>query len=82
MEVVAIDAYDWVMVGNIWAMGYYYNGAMTRPYISGANYIVKMSNYERDGVWDVAWDAMFHRFVEKHRVPFYWRGARGPSGSK
>ena len=65
MEVVAIDAYDWVMVGNIWAMGYYYNGAMTRPYLSSSAYLKRMSNYSGDGEWDTIWDALFYRFIAK-----------------
>ncbi len=65
MEVVAIDAYDWVMVGNIWAMGYFYKGAMSRPYVSSSAYIARMSDYEKDGKWDVIWDALFYRFCAR-----------------
>ena len=65
MEVVAIDAYDWVMVGNVYAMGYYYTGAMTRPYISSSAYITRMSDYKKDGTWDKIWDALFYRFISR-----------------
>jgi deoxyribodipyrimidine photolyase-related protein len=63
MEVVSIDAYDWVMVPNIYAMGYFYPHAMSRPYLCSSNYITKMSDYKRDGKWDVLWDKLYHKFV-------------------
>jgi deoxyribodipyrimidine photolyase-related protein len=63
MEVVSIDAYDWIMVSNIYAMGYFTNKAMSRPYISTSSYIVKMSDYKKDGVWDVLWDSLFYNFI-------------------
>lgn len=63
MEVVSIDAYDWVMVPNIWAMGYFWPGAMRKPYISSSNYVLKMSNYHKDGQWDVIWTQQYHTFV-------------------
>ena len=36
-------------------MIYFNSGGQTtkRPYISSSNYIVKMSNYKRDGSWNV-----------------------------
>ena len=42
-----IDAYDWVMVPNVIGMGLYADGGQigTKPYISSANYINKMSDY-------------------------------------
>lgn len=63
MEVVSIDAYDWVMVSNIYAMGYFTSKAMSRPYISTSSYITKMSDYKKDGVWDVLWDSLFYNFI-------------------
>ena len=76
MEVVSIDAYDWVMISNIYAMGYFDKGAMRKPYITTSNYILKMSNYKRDGKWDVIWTALFYRFIAKKPssyVGFYKR---------
>jgi deoxyribodipyrimidine photolyase-related protein len=64
MENICIDAYDWVMVFNIWGMGYFYKHAMTKPYISTSHYIVKMSDYKKDGVWDTMWDRMFYDFIK------------------
>ena len=70
MEVVSIDAYDWVMVGNIYGMGYFTNRFMSRPYLSTSAYIVKMSDYKRDGVWDVKWDGLFRSFIGKKPVAY------------
>lgn len=62
-----IDAYDWVMVPNVYGMSQFADGGMmaTKPYISGSNYILKMSNYKK-GKWQQIWDALFWRFVHKH----------------
>jgi len=66
-----IDAYDWVMVPNVYAMSQYADGGTitTKPYISGANYIFKMSDYKK-GDWSDIWDGLFWRFVAKHRALF------------
>lgn len=63
MEVVSIDAYSWVMISNIYTMGYFHPRVMSKPYISTSNYIVKMTNYKRDGHWDKIWDALYHDFL-------------------
>ncbi len=64
MEIISIDAYSWVMISNIYTMSYYYPKAMTKPYLSTSNYILKMSNYKSDGIWDVTWNALFHDFIK------------------
>jgi deoxyribodipyrimidine photolyase-related protein len=63
-----IDSYDWVMVPNVYGMGQFADGGMmcTKPYISSSNYVLKMSNY-RKGPWTDIWDALFWRFMNKHR---------------
>ncbi len=63
-----IDAYDWVMVPNVYGMCMFADGGTfaTKPYIGGANYIKKMSNYP-NGEWQETWDGMFWRFVIKHK---------------
>ena len=38
----------------------------TKPYISGSNYIMKMSNYKK-GEWQATWDGLFWRFMDTHR---------------
>ena len=59
-----IDAYDWVMVPNVYGMSQFADGGImsTKPYISGSNYIMKMSNYPK-GDWQDIWDALFWRFL-------------------
>lgn len=66
-----IDAYDWVMVPNVYGMCTFADGGTfaTKPYIGGANYIRKMSNYPR-GEWEQVWDGLFWRFVMKHQEFF------------
>jgi deoxyribodipyrimidine photolyase-related protein len=64
MEVVSMDAYSWVMISNIYAMGYFYPKVMSKPYISTSNYIVKMTNYKKDAYWDKVWDGLYHKFLK------------------
>ena len=63
-----IDSYDWVMVTNIYGMSQFADGGLmaTKPYISGSNYLMKMSNYKK-GEWQAVWDGMFWRFMHVHR---------------
>lgn len=63
-----IDAYDWVMVPNVYGMSQFADGGMmaTKPYISGSSYILKMSNNTK-GNWCETWDALFWHFMQKHR---------------
>lgn len=63
-----IDAYDWVMVPNIYGMSQFADGGTfaTKPYIGGSNYIKKMSNY-KTGDWADVWDGLFWRFIDKHQ---------------
>jgi deoxyribodipyrimidine photolyase-related protein len=64
-----IDAFDWVMVPNIYGMGQFADGGLmcSKPYISGSNYIFKMSNYKKGEEWADLWDALFWRFMSVHR---------------
>ncbi len=66
-----IDAYDWVMVPNVYGMSQFADGGTfaTKPYISGSNYIKKMSNFPK-GDWQVTWDGLFWRFMAVHRDTF------------
>lgn len=66
-----IDAYDWVMVPNVYGMTQFADGGLmtTKPYISGSNYLVKMSDYEK-GNWQQVWDGLFWRFMHVHRSFF------------
>lgn len=60
MEVVALDAYDWVMVSNIMAIGHFVGCHTRKPYISSSNYLLRVSNYPR-GPWTREVDALYHQ---------------------
>ncbi len=66
-----IDAYDWVMVPNVYGMSQFADGGLmsTKPYISGSNYLKKMSDFPK-GDWEETWDALFWRFMHVHRSFF------------
>lgn len=66
-----IDAYDWVMVPNVYGMSQYADGGsmVTKPYVSSSNYILKMSHYEK-GEWCDVWDGLYWRFIEKNQERF------------
>jgi deoxyribodipyrimidine photolyase-related protein len=66
-----IDAYDWVMVPNVYGMSQFADGGLmaTKPYISGSNYLMKMSDYPK-GDWQLTWDALFWNFMHQHRQFF------------
>jgi len=66
-----IDAYDWVMVPNVYGMSQFADGGLmsTKPYISGSNYLMKMSNYTK-GPWQEIWDGLFWRFMHVHKEFF------------
>ncbi|MGI9138674.1 MAG: cryptochrome/photolyase family protein [Sediminibacterium sp.] len=66
-----IDAYDWVMVPTVYGMTQFADGGLmtTKPYISGSNYLMKMSDYEK-GEWQSIWDGLFWRFMHEHRSFF------------
>ena len=63
-----IDSYDWVMVPNTYGMTQFADGGlmMTKPYISGSNYLVKMGDYKK-GDWQPVWDGLFWRFMHTQR---------------
>ncbi len=63
-----VDAYDWVMVPNVYGMTQFADGGLmtTKPYISGSNYLLKMSDYKK-GPWCDVWDGLFWRFMHVHR---------------
>ncbi len=66
-----IDSYDWVMVPNVYGMSQFADGGLmaTKPYISGSNYLMKMSDYPK-GEWQLIWDGLFWNFLNKHREFF------------
>ena len=64
-----IDAYDWVMVPNVFGMGQYSSDIMmTRVYFSSSNYILKMSNFKNDETnWIEIWNALYYNFIKDHK---------------
>jgi deoxyribodipyrimidine photolyase-related protein len=62
-----IDAYDWVMVPNVFGMGLTSEGGIftTKPYICGSNYVLKMGDFKR-GDWCALMDGLLWRFVATH----------------
>jgi len=73
-----IDAYDWVMVPNIYGMSQYADGGWitTKPYLSGSAYVLKMSNF-RKGPWCPIWDALYWRFIVKNEHVFEYMPRMG-----
>lgn len=66
-----IDAYDWVMVPNVYGMSQYADGGLitTKPYVSGSNYVLKMSDYAK-GPWCEVWDGLYWNYIYQHREGF------------
>jgi len=68
-----IDAYDWVMVANVYGMTQFADGGMimTRPYFSSSNYILKMSDYKNDKKNPKSWcnmlDTLYYNFINTHQ---------------
>ena len=63
-----IDAYQWVMIPNVYCMSQFADGGMimTRPYFSSSNYILKMSDYKKDK-WCKIYDALYYNFINTHQ---------------
>ncbi|MCS6895437.1 MAG: cryptochrome/photolyase family protein [Bacteroidia bacterium] len=62
-----IDAYDWVMVPNVYGMSQHASSLITtKPYFCGSRYLLSMSHYPK-GAWCEAWDKLFWGWVAKHR---------------
>jgi len=66
-----VDAYDWVMVPNVYGMSQFAagTGITTKPYVSGSNYLRSMTDFG-PGAWRADWDALYWTFVEDHREVF------------
>ena len=68
-----VDAYDWVMVGNVYGMSGFSDGGSitTKPYISSSNYIIKMSSdYKKSEPWCKIMDGLYWRFLDKYKDLF------------
>jgi deoxyribodipyrimidine photolyase-related protein len=66
-----IDSAEWVMRPNVYGMSQFADGGLfaTKPYISGSNYILKMSDYPK-GDWCETWDGLYWRTIHRHRDLF------------
>ena len=62
-----VDSYEWVMGPNVYGMGQFSDGGIfaTKPYLSGSNYILKMSNYPK-GEWCEIWDGLYWSFIHRN----------------
>jgi deoxyribodipyrimidine photolyase-related protein len=66
-RVCAIDAYRWVMVPNVYAMGGYAGTFMSKqPYVSTDAYVARMSDYGADRTG--AWKALFYAFLVRNKA--------------
>ena len=63
-----VDAYEWVMVPNVYGMGLFADGGFfaTKPYISGGAYIKKMSDYKDNG-WIKLWTDRYWQFLKNNK---------------
>jgi deoxyribodipyrimidine photolyase-related protein len=82
IEIVAIDAYEWVMEPNVYGMSQHSVGQlmMNRPYYSSSNYILKMSNYKKSDnktkillddeeyEWYEIFDALYYNFINNNKL--------------
>ncbi len=66
-----VDSADWVMTPNVYGMSQYADGGIfaTKPYIGGANYIKKMSNYP-SGEWEEVVNGLYWRFIDQNLNTF------------
>lgn len=65
---MSIDAYDWVVVPNVYSMSQYADGGMatSKPNISSSSYILQMSWYQK-GDWCDVWDGLYWGFIYDHK---------------
>lgn len=80
-----IDAYEWVELPNVLGMATYADGGIlaSKPYISGGNYINKMSDHCRNCTYDVKqktgekacpFNYLYWNFVDTYRQDFAENG--------
>jgi deoxyribodipyrimidine photolyase-related protein len=71
-----VDAYDWVVEPNVLAMGTYGVGPLmtTKPYVSGAAYINRMSDYCSACAFNPKKDCpitnLYWAYLDRHREAF------------
>ena len=59
-----VDAYDWVMVPNVYAMSQHADGGLitTKPYFPGSAYLKKMG-YNQTNEWCDIWDGLYWSWI-------------------
>lgn len=64
-----IDAYDWVVQPNVFAMCDFNDmgDMLDKTYIADSDYILTVSNYQKD-LWCDILDGLFWNYVDKHRA--------------
>ncbi|MFM7770840.1 MAG: cryptochrome/photolyase family protein, partial [Bacteroidota bacterium] len=62
---------------NVYGMSQFADGGImsTKPYMSGSNYIFKMSHYKKGEHWEKIWDALFWNFIHRN-APFLQKNYR------
>jgi len=69
-----VDAYDWVMVPNVYGMSQYADGGLTatKPYISGGNYLQKMGKWwpNLKAAQDSGFTRLYWEFLDKNQDKF------------
>ena len=69
-----VDAYEWVMVPNVFGMSQYADGGFiaTKPYISGGNYLQKMGKWwgSNDAAKNSEFTKLYWKFLAKHTEKF------------
>lgn len=76
-----VDAYEWVMVPNVFGMGLHADGGLTatKPYVSAGAYIKRMSDFCKGCAFDVKardtenacpFNALFWDFLMRHEEKF------------
>ena len=66
----SIDSYEWVMHQNVYDMVFFVTKTMRKPYVSGPNYILNMSDYPK-GEWVDDWKSKYDNFVKKHKTKLW-----------
>ena len=64
-----IDAYDWVMVPNVYGMGLYADGGLisTKPYVAGSQLHPQDERLRAAALGAKIWDGLLWAFIDKHR---------------
>ena len=61
-----IDAYNWVMYGNVFGMVLNKVKIMKKNYIASSNYILKMSNFKNVDNWSETFNCLYYNYIAKN----------------